>query len=405
MTLSSASGTRTEPFTVAGVPPNRVERPDSAQAVADLLQAASVDDDGVYPVGAGLQQRVGLAPERVDVALSTAGLAGIVRYDPEDLVVSVGAGTPLADLQSALAEHGQWLPIDAVGGDDATIGGLLALNLPSPRQLGSLSMRDLLLGMRVAQTDGTVASSGGMVVKNVSGLDMGRLHVGARGTLGVIASANFKVLPRPETGATLLVGYGDGPDALDAALDGFTALRASPLRPVAAELIVTADGVEGAVRFEGRAASVRRQLATAAGLLGGDQSAIDDHAGSTAWWASYVAGLTLADPGPVVLRADSRSRDTFGVLRALTIVLDEQGVASWRLSASPGLGIVWVRLPTVVEAALGPIADAIRSAGGVASAIGAVLPPQPAQPARDIDRTLREQFDPVGILNRGRFPL
>ena len=168
-------------LTVGGAAPGRVERPASGQDAADLLRDASSRGQGVFPVGAGHHQRVGAAPDGPEIALSTAGLSGVLRYDPEDLVVSVGAGTPLAQLQAELAGRGQWLPVDAVGGDGATVGGLLALNLPSPRGVGSLGLRDLLLGLRVALTDGTVAASGGMVVKNVSGLDMGRLHVGARG--------------------------------------------------------------------------------------------------------------------------------------------------------------------------------------------------------------------------------
>ena len=147
---------------------------------------------------------LGNPPERVDCVLSTERLAGIIDYEPTDLVLSVGAGARFGDVQAVLGEHGQRLPLDPPGGADATIGGLIATGRWGPLRYSAGTLRDLLIGIAVAHPSGTVSKAGGMVVKNVSGFDMPRLYHGSLGTLGVIVSANFKVLPRPRAEATVI---------------------------------------------------------------------------------------------------------------------------------------------------------------------------------------------------------
>jgi len=398
---------------IDGVVAERTCHPTDPHEVADLLRQASEDSCSVHPVGSGLHQRFGRTPDRVDIAVSTLGLAGIIRYDPEDLVVSVGAGTTLADLQAELATHGQWLPVEAPGGSQATVGGMLALGLTGPRQLGSLSMRDLLLGMSVALTDGTVARSGGMVVKNVTGFDMGRLHVGARGTLGIIASANFKVLPRPETEATLLTRFTADPVGIASAIAASDRLRAGSLRPVAVELTVESDSVELAVRFEGRDGAVRRQLRGAAEAVGEDQSTITDPVEGQAWWSRHVEGLGFAATDRPVLRLDARPREIGGLAGTVAEGLRRTVVPGWRVVVSPGMGLAWVQLGTAPRSAVSGLLDEL---GNGPAAITVMSAPtgwknelrsgnSTNAVARPIDEALRKQFDPNQILNRGRFPI
>ena len=399
------------PVVIDGVPARQVCRPDAPQQVADILRQASGDGESVFPVGSGLHQSLGRIPESVDLVVSTRGLAGLIRYDPEDLVVSVRAGTTLADLQAELASNGQWLPVEAPGGSDATIGGMLALGLTGPRQLGSLSLRDLLLGMVVAQTDGTLARSGGMVVKNVTGFDMGRLHVGARGTLGVITSANFKVLPKPETEATIIVSFGDAVPALSEAFAAFGRIRAGILRPVAAEVIVGDGQIRLAVRFEGRAGSVQRQLLAARDVTGGDLETLTDPEAGRQWWECHVTGLGFDDPRETVLRFDTRPRSIADAAGQVLEAVRRQAIPSARLVSSPGLGQLWLHLGEAPpEPVLALVADLRRLPGAVTvlsapTAWKANLDPRPSDDARPVDAALREQFDPNGILNRGRFPL
>ena len=396
---------------IDGVRAERVCRPADAEEMAGLLRQASDDDVSVYPIGSGLHRRFGRTPDRVELALSTEGLTGIVRYDPEDLVVSVQAGTPLAELQAELATNGQWLPVEAPGGSRATIGGMLALGLTGPRQLGSLSLRDLLLGMSVALTDGTVARSGGMVVKNVTGFDMGRLHVGANGTLGVITSANFKVLPRPETEATVIATFGPDAAGLTGALEGFGRLRSSPLRAVAADIVVEPAMVSLAIRFEGRAAAVRRQALSVSELVGGDRHRIDDPQDSRRWWERHVERLGFGSNETTMLRLDARPREIGAAVGTIVTLLPSAPAADWRITVSPGLGRAQVEVGHSSPLSLVEFLASAGAFGGSLTVLGAppelkaTLPGQGATDPRPIDRALRDEFDPRRILNRGRFPI
>lgn len=396
---------------IDGVVAERTCHPTDPHEVADLLRQASEDGCSVHPVGSGLHQRFGRTPDRVDIAVSTLGLAGIIRYDPEDLVVSVGAGTTLADLQAELATHGQWLPVEAPGGSQATVGGMLALGLTGPRQLGSLSMRDLLLGMSVALTDGTVARSGGMVVKNVTGFDMGRLHVGARGTLGVITSANFKVLPKPETEATLLARSEPGSGGLAEAFASFDRLRAGTLRPVAADLTIQPGSTELAVRFEGRAASVSRQIEASMDVVAGDKATMTDPSESQSWWVDHVGRLGFGDAERTVLRLKSRPREIGALAAKIVVKLDATGQTDWRIIVSPGLGLIWADLGEASQPDVAALLETVRGASAGVTVLGAptawkadITTAGSAQP-RPVDLALRAQFDPNQILNRGRFPI
>jgi glycolate oxidase FAD binding subunit len=395
---------------VDGVLPDRTEYPGTPEEVAGLLRQSAERDEGVFPIGSGLHQGVGLFPEPIDIGLSMGRLTSVLRYDPEDLVLSVEAGMTLADVQAVLAGHGQRLPVEAPGGDGATIGGLLALGLNGPRQLGSPTLRDLLLGMTVALTDGTVAKSGGMVVKNVTGFDMGRLHVGARGTLGVITSANFKVLPRPETEATVIAAFGDPAAGPSPAFAAFDRLRSSTLRPVAGDVVVEEGITRLAVRFEGRGGAVERQIRAAAHLLGSGTEMIAAPNASRSWWERHVERLGFADSCQTVLRFDARPRAIADRACQVAAGLGRQGIEKWRLVCSPGLGTLWLHLgSTDQEPVIGLVAG-LSSLGGALTVLsgpptlkGRLWSVAVGEP-RPIDSALRQQFDPNQILNRGRFP-
>ena len=160
----------------------------------------------------------------------------------------MGAGARFGDVQAVLAEHGQRLPLDPPGGADATIGGLIATGRWGPLRYSAGTLRDLLIGISVAHPSGTVSKAGGMVVKNVSGYDMPRLYLGSLGTLGVVVSANFKVLPRPRAEATVIAAYDEPAPAFSAA----SALRNSR-EPIAALEVAFFDGAwRLAARIEGR---------------------------------------------------------------------------------------------------------------------------------------------------------
>lgn len=181
------------------------------------------------PVGSGTKLHYGPAVSGPTVSLRS--LARITSYEPGDLVVCAQAGMRLADLQAELAKHNQWLPIDPPFAD-ATLGGILATNSSGPRRFGYGTIRDHLLGLRVVGPGG-VTRSGGRVVKNVTGYDLHKLHVGAFGTLGIVTELNLKVRPRPEVSKVLVIACRSFEEAHAKLLEIFS----SPLRPVALEAL------------------------------------------------------------------------------------------------------------------------------------------------------------------------
>ncbi|AOV15742.1 glycolate oxidase subunit GlcE [Acidihalobacter aeolianus] len=175
---------------------------DIAAALADEVRAAAEAGRGLQIVGSGSKGFLGRSG--AEIALAVGGHCGIVHYEPVELVLTARAGTPLAEIEAALAEHGQMLPFEPPHfGPDATLGGTLATNLSGPRRPFAGAARDFVLGTRVVNGRGEVLRFGGEVMKNVAGYDVSRLMAGSHGTLGVLLEASLKVLPRPQVEMTL----------------------------------------------------------------------------------------------------------------------------------------------------------------------------------------------------------
>lgn len=380
------------------------ETPETPAQVAELLADAAQESRPVRIVGGGGARSFGNSLRQVTWSLSTDRLDRILEYQPTDMTLSVQSGARLAEVGAALAEHGQMLPIEAPTPDIATIGGLLATGLTGPRRYGGGTLRDVLIGISVAYPDGTVGKAGGMVVKNVSGFDMMRIHYGAMGTLGVIVSANFKVLPLPRSEFTLVARY----DALAPAAEAATAWRSSQFRPVAA-IIRQADGAWQVVaRYEGRESglsAVRSRLAS----LAFQSSEILEGTGSAEFWATLMAGRRLDQPEEVRLRVSVAP--TLATSIAQTIQAGAPaGIRFMRFEIEPGLGTTTlsVEAPTVEAARSFVKWLRLETKGGVAAIIAAPDPVKSGfdvwgqEPATiDIMRALKREFDPAGILNPG----
>jgi glycolate oxidase FAD binding subunit len=173
------------------------DAPQSIDAVSELVASCDRDGRKISIVGGNTLAGLGLPPERVDVTLSTASLAGIVDYVSADLTIAAQAGVPIQNVSVLLSQHGQFIPFDVPRPQYATLGGTLAAGWLGPRRHLYGRPRDFLLGTTVVLADGTVARAGGMVVKNVAGYDMSRLYVGSFGTLCVLVQANLKTLALP----------------------------------------------------------------------------------------------------------------------------------------------------------------------------------------------------------------
>ena len=190
-------------------------RPETPEQLADSLRSAASAHQTIRLGGKFSKDRLGGAPEPADVSISTSSLNRLLKYDPRDLTVSVQAGMPFAELERTLAEHRQMLPLDPGWAADSTVGGVVAANLSGPRRRLYGTARDMIIGMTFATLEGKLVSSGGMVVKNVAGLDMAKLMIGSFGTLAAIATVNFKVFPIPTHSRTLVMQFATAAEAFD----------------------------------------------------------------------------------------------------------------------------------------------------------------------------------------------
>jgi glycolate oxidase FAD binding subunit len=394
---------------IDGIATSAVLVPGDGQETAEALAEAASHGHAVSPVGGGTALNLGNPPERVDCILSTERLAGIIDYEPTDLVMSVGAGARFGDVQAVLAEHGQRLSLDPPGGADATIGGLIATGRWGPLRYSAGTLRDLLIGIAVAHPSGTVSKAGGMVVKNVSGYDMPRLYLGSLGTLGIVVSANFKVLPRPRAEATVIATYDEPARAFSTA----RAVRDSR-EPVAALEVTFLEGAwQLAMRIEGRDETVTAVAERITTKADGDVTRLEESE-SANWWMSYVAKHQVADgENAVLVRCGVRPKETAILATGMVAALNESGISTPYIAASPGLGIVLARIDLGSEGSPGLLADVQGILLGLAETttiLGA--PPSWKQgldvwgrlpEGFDVMRSLRTQFDPQRTINPGRF--
>jgi glycolate oxidase FAD binding subunit len=199
--------------TIAGAQPSFVVAPGTEEELAKVLRLANGAGLSVIPRGGGTKLDWGNPPTRADLLLSTSHLDKIVEHAWADMTLTVEAGCTIQKLQSTLAQHGQRLALDALWPERATIGGILSTNDSGALRLRLGSLRDLIIGITLALPDGTLAHSGGKVVKNVAGYDLQKLATGALGTLGVITRAIFRLHPIPHHSRTLLISAGTPADA------------------------------------------------------------------------------------------------------------------------------------------------------------------------------------------------
>lgn len=369
-------------------------------AVLDSAGPISVAGAGTAADWAGL-----LGP--VATVLDTTGLTGVIAHNPSDMTVSVRAGTPLRSLQEELAEHGQHVSFDAArvaGG--ATVGGLVATADAGPAALVFGSLRDLVIGVTIVLADGSVARSGGHVIKNVAGYDLAKLLQGSYGTLGVLAEVVLRLHPLPKASETLVV-----PGPLAPAAELAAQVLGGPYEPAALEWISDGGGLL-LVRLEGTAAALPARAGRVRELLG---SAATAHADGSAARSSGGTGDTGGhdvDPGAdpwlrhaalvrgsaddAVLRIGTRPSRLPGVLAELPL----RGA-----TAGLGTGVATVSLPPdavaeahrIVHAAGGTSVLRSRPAGTDLPAWG---PPPSALP---VLAAVKAELDPDGRFGPGRF--
>jgi glycolate oxidase FAD binding subunit len=366
--------------TVAGVVPREVVSPGTTGEVADLLRSTT---GTIVPVGAGTKTGWAAPPASCDLVLSTAGLNRIVEHAPGDLVVIAEAGVPLAALQERLTEHGQMLALDPPE-PGATLGGVLSANASGPRRLRYGTVRDLLIGVTVVLADGTTAHSGGKVVKNVAGYDLGKLYTGAHGSLGVVTSTTWRLHPRPPAAGIVTVPVADPAEAGRLA----ALLSRSVLTPTAVELRWDGDAGELVVLFESTEASVDAQSTAASTLLGGGER------GRTTpdWFGQRPSGgivLRLAhEPHALPHVLSALPRGAFGTASACT------GVAY--LSVSEDSDLTGLRAAIARYDGSAVVIDAPEHLRGSIDHWG------PVPDSFGLMTRVKDQFDPGRRLSPGR---
>jgi len=262
---------------VGGVPARLVAAPADTAEAAALIAAAR--DLTVVVRGAGTKVDWGVPPRSLDLIIDTRRLAGVVEHAAGDLITIVRAGTALAEISLG----SQVLALEGPAG--ATVGGTVATNTSGPRRLHYGSVRDLLIGITVVRPDGKVAKSGGKVVKNVAGYDLGKLFTGSYGTLGLITECAFRLHPRPRATAYVRV---------QAPAAEAERVRAARVAPAAIE-VDSASG-ELAVLLEGTAEGVRDRAAVLAKLLGGEIAEEPPEWWGVDPWPADGIGMKLSVP-------------------------------------------------------------------------------------------------------------
>ena len=385
-------------LSVDGLLPSTVMRPEDAEDAARGLRLCDLAPAAVVVWGGGTQMRLGTPPRRYDVACSTERMTRLLEYEPADLTCRVEAGMRLRDLQATLREQGQRLPLDPPHPERATVGGMVAANSNGLSRGRYGTVRDWVIGIAVAYPSGKVARAGGKVVKNVAGYDLMKLHIGALGTLGVVAEVNFKVQARPEMEATLVAQFEAPAPALEVGLK----LAHQYLAPATA---IVQDGAGGrwdlALKLEGYAREVQAAKDQAVRFVRDAGGAAEDAETPPGFWDVARDWSTPADDD-VVLRAI--------VPLAASPLLMAAVPPDARVLAQPASGVVDIRVPAPAAAAT---LSRLRTAAGAEGQVVVVAAPValkegldiwgPPPPGFPIMRALKQALDPNGILNPGRF--
>jgi glycolate oxidase FAD binding subunit len=345
-----------------------------------------------------------------DLVLDTTRLQGVLTHNPADMTASVRAGTTLTALQEHLASDGQWLALDPpTAQTGATIGGLLAAGDSGPSRLRYGALRDLVIGVTLVLADGTVARSGGHVIKNVAGYDLAKLVHGSLGSLALVAEVVVRLHPRPAASVTT-VAAADATAATTAAL----AIAASPLEPAAVEWVSTGDSGDLYVRIDGTAsyvdASAQRLVTLLAGLgITASPLSTDD---ARSAWQSHSSAVLGADD-ETVMRVAGLPSD-LGTLAAHAHHTATRDGIEAQLVSSTALGLHTVRLrggttaahtrafTTIRERALEQGASVLlRSRAADVDHLVDALGPAPT--TVELLRRIKAQFDPTGRCGPGRF--
>ena len=361
-------------FDVATFTPSSEE--DLSYFLRDRHAPVSVKGGGTKPIG-----------DSAGDLISTSKLSGIAVYEPGALTLVAGAGTPIADIEATLAKENQRLAFEPMdyrtilgAGDMPTLGGVVATNTSGPRRIQAGACRDFCLGVRFVDGAGNIVSNGGRVMKNVTGYDLVKLMSGSWGTLGVMTEVSLKVLPIPETQATVFVEVGLPSDAVAA----MSAALGSPFDVTGAAYI----NGQVAIRVEGFENSVSYRCGQLQDRLS-KFGEINIELGDQGTWDAVRDVSAFDDPTQDLWRISIKPTDGPSIINALP----GAAMMDW------GGGLIWVQVPSGTDVRRG-----MQAVNGHALCVRgprewAFAPLPPAQSG--LQNGIRAKFDPKEILNQG----
>jgi glycolate oxidase FAD binding subunit len=394
-------------------------KPRTPGEIEETLRWAIAGKTPLEILGGGSKRAYGRPVETAHV-IDLSGLAGIIDYEPNELVMSARPGTPMADIEAALAPNRQHLlfePADfgpLLSTSGGTIGGAVACNLAGPRRIRAGATRDHVLGFQAVSGRGEPFKSGGRMFKNVTGFDLSKLMCGSFGTLAVLTEVTFKVLPAAETVRTVLV-FGAGPDAavraMTLALQSPNDVSGAAHLPADVASVSTVATVAGAgrgvtaLRIEGFGPSVDYRCRVLIDLLGefgtiGDLDAAD----SETLWREIRDVRFFAGGDAQVWRLSVPPAQGATVVEKILATCPGRAYLDW------GGGLVWLALPPRPDAAHAAVRGALAGIDGHATLVRAaaevrrivpVFQPQPG-PLADLTARVKQSFDPERVLNPGR---
>jgi glycolate oxidase FAD binding subunit len=388
-----------------GIVPAFVVAPGSTDEAAAVMRSAAEHELAVVARGAGGRLGWGVPPSRCDLMIDMSRMSSVAEHSSGDLVARVQAGARMGDVAAALGRDGQEIALDVP--DGSTVGGVVASGLAGPRRLRYGTPRDLLIGITIVRADGTVARSGGKVVKNVAGYDLGKLLAGSAGTLALITEATFRLHPLPAARVYVTAEYASARVACDAV----AAAANSPLVASAVELSRPSPGgpVQIGVLLEGSSEGVAARALRMAGLLDPAETSL----GPPPWWR----GAPDAEGGTLI-RVSCWVSALPAVLDAVEVAAGAAGVSP-TIAAPAGAGVLYLRVDhdvaadrsaglvralraarsgerggVVVLAAPAAVREALAGYGGMAGTV----------PSLALMRAVKDQFDPGDRMAPGRFP-
>lgn len=387
----------------AGQRPEYVVSPGNEKELAAVLSSANEAGIAVIPRGGGTKLEWGNPPRHAHIILSTTRLNRVLEHAWADLTVSVEAGCTLESLETKLDEHGQRLALDALWPERATVGGVLSSGDSGVLRLRFGALRDLIIGVTLALPDGTLASSGGKVVKNVAGYDLPKLATGAFGTLGIITRAVFRLHPRCRDSLTLTFTAG----SIEEMQRKMLRIQDSQLAQTALQMrCADSHAPEADILFEATPPGLLAQKAGLRDLVG----ELRVRENPSPCWLARQCLWDAAEQNCQIAKLSVLPTDCAGAIRKLEEVAKSHGL-QWK-SVLQATGIGWVRFDgpaSSFEPALQGLRSHFEAGGG-----SLVLLRRPSEMHRfdswghpgdaiSVMRALKQQLDPKGSLNPGRF--